>query len=65
MKKIVIKIISALKRIIEKPDAEKSYLELAKSYKEEKMYSEAESIMFLIEKRFNSNVENSNFNKEQ
>lgn len=61
----MIKIISALKRILEKPDAEKLYLDLAKSYKEEGMHSEEESIMFLIEKRFNSNVENSNFNKEQ
>lgn len=58
-------IILELKWILEKPDIDRPYLSLAKVYKNLGMHQEADAIMFLVNKRFGTDVDSSDSDKQQ
>ena len=59
------RIVHALKDLFEHPDAERPYLALADAYGKEGMEEEKEAVLFLVEKRFGREDDNSSNSHEK
>ena len=57
------KLIKNFLKILENPESSKGYSDLIESYKNEKLYKEAEDLLYLLEIKF-ENDKNSNINKK-
>ena len=58
-------VILALMGVLERPDAERPYLGLAEAYRNVGMTEEAESVIFLVDKRFGKDANRPDDNKKQ